>query len=217
MAPPGSALLLSLGFRPVWLAPDRAWQLAAVVSLAMADAAEDVIGLPAGAIRLKWPNDLVVTSGDGHVRKLAGLLGETDGLGTADPRVVVGIGVNTEWAVTDFPPELADSMTSLREVAADRPIDHAALLAAFLDRLEAGTGRLRSGEFEASRWADRQVTTGRMVRLATAAGDETLRAVGVDPLTGALIVADPSSGGERHVVVGDITHVRLAEPIAGAV
>ena len=33
-APPGAALLWSLGFRPTWLAPDRAWRLAATVSLA---------------------------------------------------------------------------------------------------------------------------------------------------------------------------------------
>ena len=29
-APPGAALLLSLGFRPAWLAPDRVWRLAAI-------------------------------------------------------------------------------------------------------------------------------------------------------------------------------------------
>ena len=63
------------------------WRLAATVSLAMADAAEEVAGLPDGAIRLKWPNDLVVeTVGAAvpiapqpptDVRKLAGVLGET--------------------------------------------------------------------------------------------------------------------------------------------
>ena len=63
LAPSGAALLLSLGFRPSWLAPDRTWRLAAVVALAMADAAEPVADLPRGAIRLKWPNDLVVEDG----------------------------------------------------------------------------------------------------------------------------------------------------------
>ena len=54
------ALLLSLGFRPSWLEPSRVWQLAASVSLAMADAAEPTVGLAPGSVRLKWPNDLVV-------------------------------------------------------------------------------------------------------------------------------------------------------------
>ena len=40
VAPAGGALLLSLGFRPTWLAPDRVWRLAATASLAMAEAAE---------------------------------------------------------------------------------------------------------------------------------------------------------------------------------
>ena len=90
VAPRGAALLLSLGFRPDWLPPERVWRLAATAALAMADAAEEVAGLADGAVRLKWPNDLVIeTAGEG-ARKLAGVLGETDGLGTDDPRVVVG-------------------------------------------------------------------------------------------------------------------------------
>ena len=52
----------------------------------MADAAERLAGLAAGTIRLKWPNDLVVEGDDGAVRKLAGVLGETEGLGTDDVR-----------------------------------------------------------------------------------------------------------------------------------
>ena len=59
-APPEAALLLSLGFRPSWLEPSRVWQLAASVSLAMAEAAEQTGDVPAKTIRLKWPNDLVV-------------------------------------------------------------------------------------------------------------------------------------------------------------
>src|SRR3954454_16661004 len=46
IGPPGAALLLSLGFRPAWLAPDRVWQLASSSSLAMAEAAEDAADLP---------------------------------------------------------------------------------------------------------------------------------------------------------------------------
>jgi len=42
------------------LPPDRLWRLPAVVALAMADAAEEVAGLPIGMLRLKWPNDIVV-------------------------------------------------------------------------------------------------------------------------------------------------------------
>ena len=67
-----------------------------------------------------------------RLRKLGGVLGEADGLGTGDPRVVVGIGVNADWAAADFPPDLAPTMTSLREASGGRPIDRALLLDGFL-------------------------------------------------------------------------------------
>lgn len=213
IAPPDAALLLSLGFRPTWLAPDRAWQLAAIVSLAMADAADAIAGLAGGTIRLKWPNDLVVDGEDGLPRKLGGVLGETDGLGTADPRVVVGIGLNADWPETDFPPDLAGSITSLRALAGSPSFDATQLLAVFIDRLGVGYAALRAGSFDGAAWAGRQLTTGRTIRLETADGTEEVRALGVDASSGALMIADPKArGGERRVMVGEVTRVRLAAP-----
>ena len=228
VAPPGRALLLSLGFRPTWLGPDQAWRLAATVSLAMADAAEDAAGLRERAIRLKWPNDLVIEDdapeeegtgfGGGALRKLGGVLGETDGLGTAAPHVVVGIGVNADWAAGDFPADLAATMTSLREASGGRPISLAILLDGFLSRLEARFEALRAGRFDVGDWVARQLTTGRLVRLEGhgPVAEERL-AVGVDPATGALLVADDAApGGERAVHAGEVTRIRLAGPASPA-
>jgi BirA family biotin operon repressor/biotin-[acetyl-CoA-carboxylase] ligase len=232
IAPPGSALLLSLGFRPTWLAPGHAWRLAATVSLAMADAAEDAARLRDRTVRLKWPNDLVVEDapgasfepaaggrGGGVVRKLGGVLGESDGLGTAAPRVIVGIGLNADWAADGFPADLAPVMTSLRVASGGRPTDAAILLDGFLARLEARIEALRVGRFDVGDWATRQLTTGRLVRLEghARAAEERL-AVGVDPATGALIVADEAApGGERAIHAGEVTRVRLVPgPVPGA-
>ena len=229
VAPSGGALLLSLGFRPTWLEPDRVWRVAATVCLAMADAAEEVAGLADHAIRLKWPNDLVVeTIGAGlpivpqvadGVRKLGGMLGETQGLGSDDPRAIIGLGVNTDWPATAFPPDLADSMTSLREAAHGRPIDHVALLDGFLGRLEVRIQALRGGRFDVADWTARQLTTGRDVELVAPDGAvSTVRALGVDARSGALVVADPTVvDGERPVLVGEIRHVRLARPLGAGV
>jgi BirA family biotin operon repressor/biotin-[acetyl-CoA-carboxylase] ligase len=225
-APPGGALLASLGFRPTWLPPDRAWRLAAIVALAAADAAEDVAGLPDGTVRLKWPNDLVVAIGRGgrpvpgaaaldetndlDVRKLAGLLGESDGLGGPDPRVVIGIGLNADWPADAFPPDLAAGMTSLREASGGRPIDRDELLEALLDRVATRTEAAREGYFDVAGWRERQLTRGRLVRLEPVHGTgEVVRAVDVDPLTGALVVAGPD-GRERSVLAGEIQHLRVA-------
>ncbi len=226
VAPAGRALLLSLGFRPAWLAPERTWRLAAITALAMADAAEEVAGLADGAVRLKWPNDLVVEDETGGpaattasgIRKLGGLLGETDGLGSDDPRAVIGLGINADWPAAQFPARLADSMTSLREASRGRPVDLALLLDAFLGRIEARVEALRAGRFDVADWQARQVTTGRDVRLERPDGQETVWALGVDVSSGALLVEDGSvPGGEREVIVGEVTHVRLAAPVGTAV
>lgn len=212
-APAGRALLLSLGFRPTYLAPERTWRLAGIVALAMADAAEEVAGLKDRSVRLKWPNDLVIEDeASGDVRKVAGILGETSGLGTDDPRAVVGIGLNGDWPRSEFPAELADGMTSLREASGGRPIDPALLLDGFLGRLEARVEALRDGWFDVADWIDRQLTNGREVELRHGDGRvEVVRAVGVDAVDGSLRVADPTTpSGERSVVVGEIHHLRLA-------
>jgi BirA family biotin operon repressor/biotin-[acetyl-CoA-carboxylase] ligase len=232
LAPAGSALLVSLGFRPGWLRPERVWRLAATASLAMADAAEEVAGLPDRAIALKWPNDLYVgmsgwnadtrrSEGEGDApashspeepRKLAGVLGETDGLGGPDPRAVIGIGTNADWPADTFPPELAGTMTSLREVADGRPIDPALLLDAFLARLEVGIDALRGGRFDVAGWDARQLTTGREIELEQPGGRRRQHlALGVDAESGGLVVEDhDATSGERILHVGEVRRVRLA-------
>ena len=210
IAPVGAALLFSLGFRPTWLRPEHVWRLAAIASVAMAEAAEEIAALPSGTIVLKWPNDLAVEAGDG-VLKLAGVLGETGGLGTVDPWAVIGIGVNGDWPRAGFPAELAGSMTSLHELAARR-IDHDALLDAFVERLGPSLADLREGRFDGPGWSTRQVTTDRDVDLIDAHGARTtVRATGVDTESGALLVDD------RSVLVGEIAHVRLTDPVGSNV
>ena len=230
-APPGAGLLLSLGFRPTWLEPDRTWRLAATVSLAMADAAEEVAGLPDRAVRLKWPNDLVIATDDGGraldpngfadalggatVRKLGGVLGETEGLGTDDPRVVVGIGLNADWPAATFPLELAGTMTSLRSASGERPVDLVLLLDAFTSRLETRIEALFGGRFDVTDWVERQITTGRRIELVRPDGSsETVTARGVDAISGALRIVDATGAdpdGERRVLVGEIRHIRLGQ------
>ncbi|HEY7735261.1 MAG TPA: biotin--[acetyl-CoA-carboxylase] ligase [Candidatus Limnocylindrales bacterium] len=209
LAPRGAGLLVSLGFRPTWLDPGESWRLAAAVSLAMADAAESVAGLEPGTIALKWPNDLVAVAA-GRPLKLAGVLGETEGLGSDDPRAVVGIGVNVDWAAAGFPADLADAMTSLRELAG-RGVERHLLLEAFVDRLGGQVDHLRAGRFDLETWVARQVTNERV--LVIERPDRTVEQVvgkGVNPRTGALVVTD-LDGRLQELLIAEIRHVRLAE------
>jgi BirA family transcriptional regulator, biotin operon repressor / biotin---[acetyl-CoA-carboxylase] ligase len=217
-APPGAGVLVSVGFRPTWLDIGHTWRLGAIASLAMAEAAEIAAALRGGKIRLKWPNDLVaIDRATGSVRKLAGMLGETDGLGTADARATIGVGINVDWPRDKFPAELADSITSLTDLAG-RAVDREVVLYVFLERLERAIAALRDGEFPAEEWSRRQLTNGTIVLLEGPDGtSKTVVAEDVDAETGALLVRDldgaPAAGGTdeppRSVVVGEIHHLRL--------
>jgi BirA family biotin operon repressor/biotin-[acetyl-CoA-carboxylase] ligase len=206
--PPGKGLLLSVGFRPDDLAARHAWRLAAVVSLAMRDAAEETAGLKDGTLWLKWPNDLVADAENGSLRKVGGVLGESTTEGSRVSTAVIGIGINSNWAAADFPWALAPTMTSLRELSGRRPIDNQQLLDAFLARLQPRYEALNSGRFDAAAWSTAQRTTGRKVAVET--GIETISgmATGVDPDTGALLVS--GDDGKSHAVdSGEVVRARV--------
>ncbi|OGN88377.1 MAG: biotin--[acetyl-CoA-carboxylase] ligase [Chloroflexi bacterium GWC2_73_18] len=214
VAPPGAALLLSAGFRPVDLPPAFSWRLAGVVALAMAGAAESVAGLPPGAVGLKWPNDLVADASDGSLRKLGGLLTEAASEGDRLVSAVVGIGVDVDWPASAFPAELGGSMTSLRELAGDA-VDREALLHAFLARLEPAYTGLRRGGFDADSWLARQWTTGRELRVETSGRTVEGRGAGVDPERGTLLVA--TATGTVEVASGEVVACRIRGAVAARV
>lgn len=208
VAPPGAALLTSIGFRPSDLSPVHAWRLAATVALAMRDAAEDAAGLKDGTLWLKWPNDIVADAPDGSLRKVAGVLGESVASSDGVESAVVGIGVNTEWKMTEFPWAIAPTMTSLHELSGKRPIDNEQVLGAFLDRLEPRYEALAKGQFDAGGWSASQRTTGRTVLVEV--GDDSITGVGagVDPETGALLV-QPEAGRPIAIDSGEVLRCRV--------
>jgi BirA family biotin operon repressor/biotin-[acetyl-CoA-carboxylase] ligase len=205
-APSGAALLVSCGFRPAELRLSHAWRLGATVALAMLDAAQEVAALKDGTLWLKWPNDVVAIVSDGRPRKVAGVLGETVAKNDCVATGVVGLGMNVDWAADAFPPDLAPTMTSLRELAA-RPVDRDALLDAFLDRLEPRYEALHDGRFDARSWSARQCQTGQPIEVLV--GDRLVHglASGVHPESGALLVE--SDGAEVAIDSGEVRRCRV--------
>lgn len=209
IAPAGSALLLSAGFRPKRMLARHGWRLAAIVALAMRDAAEEVAGLPDGTIWLKWPNDLVAADERRGVLKVAGVLGESASAGERIESAVIGIGINGDWQSADFPSSLASTMTSLRELSKGRPIDHQALLEAYLARLEPRYEALLAGTFDAAGWSVTQVTTGRQVLVEVGGKSISGVAVGVDPESGALLL-ERDDGTSVAIDSGEVVRCRIA-------
>jgi BirA family biotin operon repressor/biotin-[acetyl-CoA-carboxylase] ligase len=172
-APPRSAVLMSVVLREL----DERLPLTAAV--AVCDA------LPAEAA-IKWPNDVWIGG-----RKVAGILVEGR---PQDGWAVVGIGVNV--TTPDFPPELAETATSLR--LAGIQDDPESVLASVLRSLDEWLGAPPARVLDA--WRERDALKGQRVRWS---GGEGV-ADGIDD-SGALVVETPDGpvtldAGEVHLL-----------------
>lgn len=190
-SPPGESLAFSVLVRPT--EPKPLWpRLALAAGVAVAEAAE-ALGLQAS---IKWPNDVLI----GH-RKVAGILVEA---GRDFAVLGIGLNVNTEA----FPPEVAESASSLR-LETGGVLSRAEVLIAVLRRLEIRRHQIGS-EFgdllESVRL--RCALTGNGVTLSTPAG--LLRGVveGLGP-SGELLLR--TSDGTLHSVLQADT-IRLCPP-----
>jgi BirA family biotin operon repressor/biotin-[acetyl-CoA-carboxylase] ligase len=177
LAPPGSALLVSLVLRD----PPPLLPLAAAV--AVAETAEAVSG-PGVSAAIKWPNDVLVDE-----RKVAGILVE------ARPQegwAVLGIGLNVAVRLEDLPTALRATAGTLGRERADVETALEALLAA-LERILAHDA---AAILEA--WRERDVLAGREV--AWSGGQGT--AAGVDG-EGRLVV-ELAGGGRTALDAGEV-------------
>jgi BirA family biotin operon repressor/biotin-[acetyl-CoA-carboxylase] ligase len=208
---PGRALMVSAGFRPIDLPMTRAWRLPAVVALSMLEARESLLAsadVGSSRLALKWPNDIVVVRG-GLVRKLGGVLSEGIAEGDRLGAAIVGVGVNVDWPAAEFPAELADSMWSLREVAAGA-VDREALLAAWLERLAPRYEALRGGRFDGAAWSAVQVTSGADIEVDRGGERVSGRGFGVDPESGALLLeVDDGMTRVLSVAWGEVVSCRV--------
>ncbi|MFH1812204.1 MAG: biotin--[acetyl-CoA-carboxylase] ligase [Pseudomonadota bacterium] len=191
-------LALSLVLRPE-LPARRATELVHLAALAVDDVVRDC-GVRS---RLKWPNDVVVQDARG-TRKLAGILVETAARGEALAYAVLGVGLNVNTAVEDFPDALRGLASSIRAETGQAQ-DREAVVAALCGRLEHWLERLQrqgmAGLLDALR--QRSATLGQQVEVALDGRRVQGRAVDLDS-DGALIVE--TAGGQQ---------VRLVQPLAG--
>jgi BirA family transcriptional regulator, biotin operon repressor / biotin---[acetyl-CoA-carboxylase] ligase len=105
LSPAKVGIYLSLILRPK-IAPAHAPGLSLIAALSVAESLARYPKLPA---TIKWPNDVLV-----HGRKVAGVLTELSAEIDRVSYVIVGIGINANQVISDFPAELAGKATSLR-------------------------------------------------------------------------------------------------------
>ncbi len=197
-SPPGLGLWFTMAFR---LENPTSSVAALLAGLGVSQGIAVVV--PGFQVGVKWPNDLMLNG-----KKVAGVLCEI-----VDGRLLVGIGVNVNQGVGDFPPELGDYATSLsQEVRSAVP--RGVLLIAVVSKIRSlldGAGT-RLGQEELVGLRERNVLAGQVIEVTGAARTEDggivkLSAVQAEAhevsADGALVIRLPDSR-TLHLVSGTL-------------
>ncbi len=191
----GKNLTFSLVITPD-LQPGEAGILSLAAALAVAEAVAEATGLRA---ECKWPNDVLLGG-----KKCCGILSEAVVVADRAAAVVLGIGLNVNQ--TSFPPAIGQSATSMM-LAAGKPFDRVAVLAAVLAHLETLYSHVRSGETKTilQRWASACPMAGKTIAVDTGKRRITGTVVSFDR-DGGMIVR--SEGRDNKVFAGDVTIIQ---------
>jgi len=193
VSPPGSGLYVSVVLRP-HTPSSKFWQLAFVASLAVEEAIRRSARLNP---MIKWPNDILV---NGH--KVSGILVEARKPRISfEPVAVIGIGINVN--TPEFPPELAETATSMA-IETGRPVSVHTVERELLNALHTRYEQYQKEGFRSilDAWRARDCTVGRDVVVQTPEGTVVGTAVEVNTY-GDLVVR--VRGGElKEITAGEV-------------
>lgn len=154
-SPSKTGLWFSTLFRPPWR-PDAVTRLTVLSAVALARAIENETGLEA---QIKYPNDLMVKN-----RKLCGILTEMRTEVDMVQYAILGVGLNVNATLSDFPVEVRQIATSLK-IETGTSLNRSGLAARILSELERAYQDTRTGHFSqiAQEWSDRCSTLGKKI------------------------------------------------------
>jgi len=197
-APPRSSILMSLIVRPE-LVPAHAPRVTMAIALGARDAIHAATGLSA---QIKWPNDLLI---DG--KKCAGILAESGIVGDQLDYVIVGLGINVNFALAEIiqvsPRNLDSGNATTIAAELGKPFSRVELAQAVLAGIEKYYLRLRAGENLRDDFARQLIPLGQTVRAQTPWGIETGIAQDVDD-DGALLLRR-ANGSIARLIAGEVT------------
>lgn len=189
LSPRGGIALSIILYPPLDYLPS----LIMVASLAVAHAIERVTGLKA---QIKWPNDVLVSG-----KKVCGILVESDVRGNRVDYAVIGIGINANIKLSEFP-QIAPMSTSLsQELGQD--VSRCEIVRSLLTEAERLYLALASGDSVFKQWRNRLVTLGQEVQVSSA--EATYKGIAEAVASdGSLLLRQPD-GDLLKIVAGDVT------------
>ena len=157
LSPARKGLWFSVLLRPD-LRPPETTQLTVASAAALRRAIQSETGL---APEIKWPNDILIRG-----KKVAGILTELNAELDRVKHVILGIGVDVNLSLNEFPAELRGTATSLK-IEAGRTIPRPGLATAILRELDRDYARVCGNQFAAvaDEWEAHCTTIGRTVTI----------------------------------------------------
>ena len=162
-------------------------------SLAVIHGIEAVTGLRS---QVKWPNDVLVND-----RKVCGILIESSVRGNVVDYALIGIGVNVNIRLSDFP-EIQSMATSL-SAELGRDVSRLRVVRQLLVEVERLYLALQAGGSIYEEWRDSLVTLGRRVRVKS--GETVYKGIAESVARDGSLLLRHSDGTLSKIVVGDVT------------
>ena len=171
-SPPGTGIYISFLLRPDVM-PERAVNLTACTAVAVCDAVERACGVRP---QIKWTNDIIMER-----RKTCGIITEmsVEGETGALQYIVVGIGVNVNQALTDFPEELQSIAGSVAMATGEKQ-DRGRLAAEIVNAMDQMYTAWQAGNWSVDRYRADCATIGREVRVIRGGDERNAFAEAVD-------------------------------------
>jgi len=189
LSPKGSIALSIILYPSVVNLPS----LIMLASLAVVHSIEVVTGLRS---QIKWPNDVLVND-----RKVCGILIESSVRGNIVDYAIIGIGINVNLRLSDFP-EIPATATSL-SAELGRDVSPLRIVRQLLVEMERLYLALRTGESIYEEWQDSLVTLGRKVRVKS--GKTVYEGVAESVARDGSLLLRHSNGNLSKIVAGDAT------------
>ena len=164
-----------------------------LASLAVVHSIETVTGLKS---QVKWPNDVLVNG-----RKVCGILIENEVRGNTVDYAIIGIGINVNIRLSDFP-EILPTATSLCHEL-DRDIPLLGITQQLLVEIERLYLTLLAGESIYEEWQDNLVTLGRKIRVTS--GETVHEGIAESVANDGSLLLRQSDDSITRIVAGDAT------------
>ena len=194
ISPAHKGLWFSILLRPD-LRPQETTQLTVASAIALRRAIQFETGLKP---EIKWPNDILISG-----KKVAGILTELSAEVDRVKHVILGIGVDVNLDVKEFPPELRKAATSLK-IESGKTIERAELATAILREFDRDYARVCGGKFTAlaDEWEESCTTIGKNVAVQIGGRKIRGRAESLDD--GGALLLRTEHGHLEQITGGDV-------------